>query len=51
MKKFQKDYIEEKKKERDEKRNKFGKNKDKKPKAEGADGKEEVRIFKQNFNL
>ena len=26
MKKFQKDYIEEKKKERDEKRNKFGKN-------------------------
>ena len=44
LKKFQKDYLEEKKKEMDEKRNKFGKNKDKKPKAEGADGKEEVRI-------
>ena len=45
LKKFQKDYLEEKKKEMDEKRNKFGKNKDKKPKAEGAEGKEEVRIF------
>merc|ERR1719249_360240 len=44
LKKFQKDYLEEKKKEMDEKRNKFGKNKDKKPKAEGADGKEEVEV-------
>merc|ERR1719510_456494 len=35
---------EEKNKEMDEKRNKFGKNKDKKPKAEGADGKEEVEV-------
>merc|ERR1719288_698020 len=35
VKKFQKDYLEEKK-------NKFGKNKDKKPKAEGEEGKEEV---------
>ena len=45
VKKFQKDYLEEKKKEMDEKRNKFGKNKDKKPKAEGEEGKEEVIIF------
>jgi len=44
LKKFQKDYLEEKKKEMDEKRNRFGKNKDKKPKAEGADGKEEVEV-------
>lgn len=44
LKKFQKDYLEEKKKEMDEKRNKFGKNKDKKPKAEGADAKEEVEV-------
>ena len=51
VKKFQKDYLEEKKKEMDEKRNKFGKNKDKKPKAEGADGKEEVRIFIQSYGL
>merc|ERR1712055_557005 len=35
---------EEKKKEMDEKRNKFGKNKDKKPKAEGEEGKEEVEV-------
>merc|ERR1719381_327655 len=35
---------EEKYKEMDEKRNKFGKTKDKKPKAEGADGKEEVEV-------
>merc|ERR1719288_736827 len=35
VKKFQK-------KEMEEKRNKFGKNKDKKPKAEGEEGKEEV---------
>ena len=39
LKKFQKDYLEEKKKEMDEKRNKFGK-KDKKPNAGGADDKE-----------
>ena len=44
LKKFQKDYLEEKKKEMDEKRNKFGKSNTKKPKAEGADGKEEVII-------
>merc|ERR1719516_667349 len=44
LKKFQKDYLEEKKKEMDEKRNKFGKNKDKKPKAEGEEGKEEVEV-------
>merc|ERR1719264_2098312 len=44
LKKFQKDYLEEKKKEMDEKRNKFGKNKDKKPKAEGAEGKEEAEV-------
>merc|ERR1719174_341154 len=31
-------------KEENEKRNKFGKNKDKKPKSEGADGKEEVEV-------
>merc|ERR1719458_390398 len=31
-------------KEKDEKRNKFGKNKDKKPKAEGAEGKEEAEV-------
>merc|ERR1719356_1854430 len=37
LKKFQKDYLEEKK-------NKFGKNKDKKPKVEGADGKDEVEV-------
>merc|ERR1719295_2203892 len=35
---------EEKNKEMDEKRNKFGKNKDKKPKVEGADGKDEVEM-------
>merc|ERR1712223_1011381 len=39
LKKFQKDYLEEKKKEMEEKRNKYQK-KDKKPKAEGADIKE-----------
>ena len=56
LKKFQKDYLEEKKKEMDEKRNKFGKSNTKKPKAEGADGKEEViifensRIFIMNYN-
>ena len=43
LKKFQKDYLEEKKKEMDERRNKHG-NKDKKPKTEGAGGKEEVRV-------
>merc|ERR1719447_2269213 len=32
------------KKGKDDKRNKFGKNKDKKPKAEGADGKEEAEV-------
>merc|ERR1719397_151796 len=37
LKKFQKDYL-------DEKRNKFGKNKDKKPKAEGAEGKDEAEV-------
>ena len=42
LKKFQKDYLEEKKKEMDEKRNRFGKNKGKNPKAEGEEGKEEV---------
>ena len=41
LKKFQKDYLEEKKKEMEEKKNKYQK-KDKKPKSEGADGKEEV---------
>merc|ERR1719474_275118 len=41
LKKFQKDYLEEKKKEMEEKKNKYQK-KDKKPKAEGADGKEEA---------
>merc|ERR1719318_1288540 len=46
LKKFQKDYLEEKKKEMDERRNKFGK-KDKKPKTEGADGKEEEVEVKQ----
>merc|ERR1719275_424162 len=44
LKKFQKDYLEEKKKEMDEKRNKFGKSNTKKPKSEGADGKEEVEV-------
>merc|ERR1719341_225975 len=42
LKKFQKDYLEEK--EMDEKRNKFGKSNTKKPKAEDADGKEEVEV-------
>merc|ERR1719210_369308 len=41
LKKFQKDYLEEKKKEMEEKKNKYQK-KDKKPKSEGADGKEEA---------
>jgi len=41
LKKFQKDYLEEKKKEMEEKKNKYQK-KDKKPKTEGADGKEEA---------
>merc|ERR1711872_257960 len=41
LKKFQKDYFEEKKKEMEEKKNKYQK-KDKKPKSEGADGKEEA---------
>merc|ERR1719180_368223 len=41
--KFQKDYMEEKKKEMDERKNKHG-NKDKKPKAEGAEGKGEAEV-------
>ena len=41
LKKFQKDYLEEKKKEMEEKKNKYQK-KDKKPKSKGADVKEEV---------
>ena len=41
LKKFQKDYLEEKRKEMEEKKNKYQK-KDKKHKSEGADGKEEV---------
>ena len=41
LEKFQKDYLEEKKKEMEEKKNKYQK-KDKKHKSEGADGKEEV---------
>ena len=41
LKKFQKDYLEEKRKEMEEKKNKYQK-KDKKPKSKGADGKEEV---------
>ena len=40
-KKFQKDYLEEKKKEMEEKKNKYQK-KYKKPKSKGADSKEEV---------
>merc|ERR1719489_232651 len=44
LKKFQKDYLEEKKKEMDERKNKHGNNKDKKPKAEGASGKEEAEV-------
>merc|ERR1712192_292636 len=43
MKKFQKDYLEEKKKEMDERKNKHGNNKDKKPKAEGAKEEAEVK--------
>merc|ERR1719402_336535 len=43
LKKFQKDYEEEKK-EMDERRNKFGKSQSKKPKAEGDDCKEEVEV-------
>jgi len=42
LKKFQKDYLEEKKKEMDERKNKHG-NKDKKPKAEGAEKEAEVK--------
>merc|ERR1719348_1160816 len=41
LKEFQKDYLQEKKKEMEEKKNKYQK-KDKKPKSEGADGKEEA---------
>ena len=41
LKKFQKDYLEEKRKEMEEKKNKYQK-KDKKPKSKGADVKEEV---------
>merc|ERR1740123_2588246 len=44
VKKFQKNYLEEKKSEMDERKNKFARGKDKKPKAEGADGKEEVEV-------
>merc|ERR1719504_37589 len=40
LKKFQKDYLEEKKKEMDERKNKHGNNKDKKPKAEGKQEEE-----------
>merc|ERR1712192_375614 len=43
LKKFQKDYLEERKKEMDERRNKHGNNKDKKPKAEGAEEEAEVK--------
>merc|ERR1719234_847261 len=51
VKKFQKDYLEEKKKEMDERRNKHGNNKDKKPKAEGADAKEAEVKQEEEFTL
>merc|ERR1711936_804066 len=50
LKKFQKDYLEEKKKEMDEKRNKFGK-KDKRPNAGGADDKEVEVKQEEEFTL
>merc|ERR1719341_1734693 len=44
LKKRQRKLLWRRRKEMDEKRNKFGKNKDKKPKAEGAEGKEEAEV-------